>query len=108
MLVLENYTTVSGNSTDQTQTYTPGNNEVIYVTCLSGDAATSNDVKVEIDWDDSPIFSTHNSNTQYAPQGSYLTKLVGDGSKVLKIKLVNNSGQSETIGGRVIGSIIYG
>ena len=108
MLLLENYKTVSASSTDQTTTYTPASGETIYVTCLSGDAAVSNDVKVEIDWDGNPIFTTHNSNTQLAPDGSYLTKLEGNGTKVLKIKLVNNSSQSETIGGRVVGSIKYG
>lgn len=108
MLNLENYTTVSGSTTDGTVTYTPANNETIYVTCMSGDAAVSNDVKVEILWDGNPIFSTHNSNTQTAPSGTYLTKLEGNGSKILKINLVNNSSQSETIGGRVIGSKIYG
>ena len=108
MLHLENYTTVSADSTDETATYTPGSNEDLYVLVMSGDAAISNDVKVEILWDSSPLFSTHNSNTQTAPAGTYLTKLEGNGSKVLKVKLTNNSSQSETIGGRIIAEKRYG
>lgn len=108
MFKLENYTTVNANSVDATVTYTPANNENIYLTMISGDAATSSDVKACLGWNNVCIFTTHNSNTQTAPIGSYLYKLEGDGSKQLVIQLTNSSSQSETIGIRIIGEVKYG
>lgn len=107
MVILDNYMAVSANTTDSSATYTPANGEKVHINMLSGDAAMSNDVKVCVVWDTTCIFSTHNSNTQIAPPGETLYEITGDGSKVLKIDLVNNTDQTETIGARVMGEI-YG
>ena len=69
---------------------------------FGGNGAKSADIKVEIIWDalGTPdiLFSTHDAQTEYT-----LEKLIGDGVKVLRIKLTNDSAQSETMGAYWIG-----
>ena len=69
---------------------------------FGGNGAKSADIKVEIIWDalgtPDNLFSTHDAQTEYT-----LEKLIGDGVKVLRIKLTNDSAQSETMGAYWIG-----
>ena len=100
------YAAVTGNTTS-TSDYTPANGEELSLEILGGDASQSTDVKIEITWDPAGtpelLFSTHGSNQ------CHTTKVfTGNGTKVLRISLVNDSDVTETIGGFVIMEKKYG
>lgn len=78
--------------------YVPESGEKIHLCEIGGNAARDIDVKVEIFWNDILLLSTHGDTTQRS-----CLELIGDGSKILKILLTNNSDQSETIGGYILG-----
>lgn len=84
--------------------YTPANQEKIVIYEIGGSAAVSTDVKVEVIWDadgtPDVLFATHGAVTK-----SCRIELVGNATKKLRIKLTNDSSQSETIGAYWIGRI---
>lgn len=78
------------------------NGDRLAFTQFGGDASVDVNVRVEIIWDadGTPeiLFATHNSNVQ-----SSIRELVGDGVKVLRIKLTNDSLSSHIIGAYYLG-----
>jgi len=91
-----------GAYSSSTLDYPVTNGKTLYLKKMSGNGALSPDIKVEIIWDatGTPIvkFVTHESISE-----DTLEQLVGDGVKVLRIKLTNDSGQSESVSGAWIG-----
>jgi hypothetical protein len=73
------------------------NGEKFIVYCVGGNACYDTQVKVEVLFDTTVIFSTHGEDQQDERTGLY--EGTGDGSKKLKIKLTNDSASAETIGG---------
>ena len=89
------YVPVSPNSTEEmSQTLETG--ESVRIFRVGGNAAKSEDVKVEIWVGDDLLLATHGDATRVTD-----LKYTGDGTYGLKIKLVNNSSQTETIGGYI-------
>ena len=86
-----------------TEDYTVTNAKELSLHEMGADAVNSADIKVEIFWDaagaNTLLFVTHGSNVERT-----LQKLTGNGTKVLRIKLTNDSAQSESIGGYWIGN----
>lgn len=80
---------------------TPPNGKTGYFKEFGGCAANSQDVKIEITFGEMILFATHGT-----AMFSYNIKITGDGVKQLKIRLVNDTVQPETIGGYYKG-IIY-
>jgi hypothetical protein len=88
------YQAVSANTT-VTDEYTLSGDEKLQIKQLGGDASTDAEVKVEITFDSSVIFSTHGSIVH-----KYEEPLTYTGNtKKLIIRLVNDSAVTETIGG---------
>jgi len=96
------YQTVSSYGST-TLDYVVPNGVTLRVLELGGSAARNNDIKVEIMWDAlgslEKIFSTHGDQPMQHSMSSYL----GNGVKIMRIKLSNDSSQTETIGGYWIG-----
>jgi len=78
-------------------------NEKIYLTEFGGNAVYSKDVKVEIIWDTTILLATHGDTVQKTAE-----ELIGDGIKILKIVLTNDSEQAETVGGYYMGEKYIG
>lgn len=80
------------------QDYIPGDKETLYMSMLGGDTADDLNTNVEVIWDaeGTPeiIFLTHQAGISHA-----LKELKGDGTKVLRIFLENNSLISHKMGG---------
>ena len=91
------YKSVSSSSTDSDE-YTPANGKSIAIYEIGGNAAHSNEVKVEIKWNTEILFSTHGDSIQKMADGDRI-ELTADGSKKLVIKLTNDSDSTETLGG---------
>jgi len=91
------YMRVAGSDEEHVD-YVPGTNEKVYIYEIGGNAALSPDTKVELVWDadgtPEVLFSTHGDaihKTQIL--------ITGENSKVLRLKLTNDSESAETIGG---------
>jgi len=96
------YKTVAADDTEQLD-YTVTNGKTLSISEFAGNAATSTDVKVEIIWDPAGtpdiLLSTHNDAQ---PQKTTKT-FSGNGSKVMRVLLTNDSSTAETIGAYWIG-----
>lgn len=103
MLAVEQryYKSVASLETDQ-QDYTIANGEILNLREIGGNGNGANTTRVEIIWDpdgeNTLIFATNGSIAQ-----STILQFMGDGSKVLRIKLINNDVSSRTIGGYYVG-----
>jgi hypothetical protein len=93
------YKAVAASSSEE-DSYTPDNNKMIYVKSVGGSTVFENSVKVEIRWgtdlDYEIIFVTHGDIVH---KYNDVAVLKADGTKSLKIILVNDSLETETIGG---------
>lgn len=83
--------------------YVPANGEQIFLSEVGGSAGTDNYGLVIINWDAnaaSPegVFSTYGESTQ-----GTVKSFVGDGIKILRIRLDNQTGTSKQMGGYVLG-----
>lgn len=98
------YTSVSGSDTEQLD-YVPANGAELQLREMGGDSSRSIDIKCEIIWDvggtPEKLFCTHGD----VPFQRTLRKLTGDGSKILRVLLTNDSEQTETLGAFWIGDI---
>lgn len=65
----------------------------LYVKDIGGSSVYSNDVKVELVWGNEIVFATHGDSYQIVDK-----HFIGDGTKTMKIRLVNDSSIAETIG----------
>lgn len=96
------YKTVSGYSSDSND-YVIENGKKLLLEIFGGCAVLSNDIKVEIIWDATGtpeiLFVTHG----VVPEQHTIRELEGNGTKKLRIKLINDSSQTETFGGHWIG-----
>lgn len=93
MIETRYYKTVSAVTTDSDE-YTPANGEKLLIVEVGGNAAMKDSVHVKVLFDTTVLFCTHGDSVQECT-----TNITGDGSKKLKISLVNDSLGSETIGG---------
>lgn len=91
------YKNIPASSTDQLDYVIPNGN-TLYLRELSGDANYSGKTRVEIVFDPlgTPeiLFSTNGSNTQRT-----FVSFLGDGIKIVRIKLINDELFSSTLGG---------
>lgn len=91
------YKSVAPYTTDSLD-YTPANNEVVYPEVLGGDSPLSPDARVVIVWDPTGvnkiIFCTYMSASTLSYEA-----LIGDGVKVLRINLINNTSDTKEMGG---------
>lgn len=92
------FSQVSATTTD-TDTYTPANGQTILVKACGGEAGSSPDTTCVIVWDEGGgeekvIYATHNSSRD----DSLTEEFTGDGSKTLKIKLINDQTTSDYLG----------
>jgi len=95
--VHENTRTVASSTTEYAD-YTPANGEKLFLIELGGCAAVSADVKVEILWDTERWFVTHGALHRPCKHD-----IVGDGTKKLRLKFVNDSGTGESLSAWIIG-----
>lgn len=80
--------------------YTVPNGGKLTIYEVGGNAARSSDVHIQICWnpgggDQLCLFATHGDDKQHVNIGPF----TGDGTKVVRIMLNNDSSQTETIGG---------
>lgn len=98
------YQTVSAASSS-TSDWTIPNNSKFYMDRVGGNSSVVQDVKVEVVWDpvsaNEILFATHSSSEQKVEDREF----VGDGSKVIRIKLTNDTQQAETIGAVYAGEL---
>ena len=89
------YATISANSSSYSD-FDIASGEYFVATCLGGDAVGSNDVKAEIIIDPTGtpevLLSVHGDTVQEMP-----ARII-DGVEKIRLKLTNDSGQSETFG----------
>jgi len=101
------YANVSAAS-NSTNDYTIPNGDRLVITKIIGNASASCCAKCELIWDATGtpeiLMSTHGDTLHEFKDG---LELIGDGSKVLRIKLTNDSDTSETMGVYYEG-ILYG
>lgn len=92
------YTCVEANSYDD-QDYTPASGSTLTIRELGGDAGQTSDTVVEVWWDkggdNDLLFATHGDTIQQ----NLSVKVEGDGTKVLKIRLKNDTGTDICLGG---------
>ena len=83
--------------------YVPASGKVLSIHEMGGSGANSPDIKVEIIWDadgtPETLFVTHGSTSE-----SSLVQKTGDATKIMRVKLTNDSAQSETVEAYWIGS----
>ena len=101
----EKYANVPANDT-VTEDYTPANGENLQMCCAGGNAALTPDTVAAVIWDEGGaaekvLFSTHGDFEK-----SCADLLTGDGSKKLRIKLVNNQDTSDYLGAYWRGAIV--
>lgn len=97
-----------GSYSNETYDYTVPNGAILRLDEIGGSAGMSNELKIEVIWDalGAPeiISATHGCiNNQHT-----LKEFTGDGSKILRIKLTNDTSSSETIGAYWIGFLDNG
>ena len=96
------YKQVAGNDTEQSDWVIPSGKK-FYMTQIGGDSCYHTDVKVEIIWDATGtpeiLFSTHGDNIVPVANREF----IGDGSKVIRILLTNDTEASQTIGAFYLG-----
>jgi len=75
--------------------YIPANGKVITFSEFGGTAPNDNNIKSEIIWDVSGtpelLFATHGPATQHS-----VKQITGNGTKILRLKIVNETSQTET------------
>ena len=95
------YKLVAAN-TEESLDYVPANGEIFYPEIMGGDAPMDGQSKVVISWDadgaEEILFCTYESSRSESS-----SDLLGNGSKVFRILLVNNTSESKELGGYVIG-----
>ena len=87
------YKSVAGNSIDKNEYVIP-NGKFVLIRKVGGNSCFHDDVKIQVCFDDECLFSTHGDDMQAVE-----IELEGDGVKKLTIDLVNDSINSETVGG---------
>jgi len=98
------YKSVASNSYE-TDDYTPANGETLDLEQVGGNGSITPNTSIQITWDpggaqEEIIFSTHGDATQNITN----KKLTGDGTRKLRIKLVNDQEASDVLGAFWIGS----
>ena len=88
---------VSSDTTEDSD-YVPANGEVVNVAVCWGESANTPETAICITWDktgaDVLLYTTHTSGTD-----NYVDYTVtGDGTKAIKIELINNSNSAVTMG----------
>ena len=87
------YKSVAANSTED-QDYVPAVGENFVISNAWGESGSTPETGVCLKWDSVLIFTTHNSGMDtYVDQ-----QVTGDGTKALKIELINNSDSAVTMG----------
>jgi len=94
---LRKYTQVLAESSVLEEYIIPDGKNIV-LSEIGGDAARSENVKVELLWGTELFFSTHGDSVQRT-----IKECLGDGEKKLIIKLTNDTLVSETIGGYILG-----
>ena len=89
--------TVPSNST-VTHDYSVDNGKKVIIRQFAGNACFNSSVKVEITFGDEVLFVTHGESIWNIDK-----ELTGDGTKKVRISLVNDSDFAETIGGYWMG-----
>lgn len=96
------YYKVLGANSSETDEFIPPSG-TYYISALGGSSSASPDTLVEIIWDfggtEEILFATHNDSNQ-----NVNIELPGDGAKILAIRLTNDQGVPDTLGGFWTGS----
>lgn len=96
-----NYRSVSGVSSNNLD-YVPANGETVYLSEIGGNASGTGGTSIQVIWDPNGaneiIFVTRGDSIQKT-----FKQFTGDGSKILRVRLINNDITSAVIGGYVIG-----
>jgi hypothetical protein len=87
---------------EQTLDYVPANGELLYPETLGGDAPLDSNARVVISWDpagaEKILFCTYASSECESQQ-----ELSGDGTKIFRIRLINNTSDTKEMGGYMLG-----